>query len=173
MSERHGETYTHPSLPLFLVPGVIKGTDYFPTKAVQNTRRSEWGENSRINLHPHLSPAPPGKGGGWREYEGGRKDRKGRDHQLPGSPYHWLPHVPPRPETPARFSVRLPNPSPHHPKPRGPQSPGCPMGSPALALWRPDQGLEVGGLPVRWADPKSAPGTSQVTTQEDKSEGGV
>lgn len=65
MSEHPGETYTHLSLPLFLVPGVIKGTDYFPTKALQNTGRSKWGVggNSRINLHPHLSPAPPGKGG--------------------------------------------------------------------------------------------------------------
>lgn len=40
-----------------------------------------------------------------------------------------------------------------------------PLGGPTKDLRR--------GSPVRWADPKSAPGTSQVTTQEDKSEGGV
>lgn len=143
MSEHPGETYTHLSLPLFLVPGVIKGTDYFPTKALQNTGRSKWGVggNSRINLHPHLSPAPPGKGGGWRrrEREGGRKDRKGRDHQQVLH-YHWLHHVPPRPETLASQSFNAPSQTLDRPSPR--------WGAQRGPSGQRDQGLAAGVSPT-------------------------
>lgn len=60
------QTHSHPPkkthYSLSLVPGVlIKGTDLLCRTPVEIKKM---GGKSRINLHPHLSPAPPGKSGG-------------------------------------------------------------------------------------------------------------
>lgn len=65
---KQADTLTPQKTTLFSLPcpsGIDKGNRL----ALQNTRRDlkKMGGKSRINLHPHLSPAPPGKSGGWRE----------------------------------------------------------------------------------------------------------
>lgn len=108
---------------------------------------------------PHLE-----RGGGGGSVRAAERTEKAETTSSQVLHYHWLHHVPQRPETLASQSFTAPSPTHDHPSPR--------WGAQRGPSGRRDQGLAAGGLPDRWADLKSASGTSQVTTQE-KSEGGV
>lgn len=148
-THRDRRRQTHPPKKHTILSPLSLGIDKRNRLALQNTRRDKkMGGKSRINLHPHLSPAPPGKSRGWRECEGGRKDGKGRETS--GSQVLYTIGSITLHRSPARSLATLPKPSPpHHPKPRGAQPSEPWVGSPALTLLRPDQGLEAGVSPTR------------------------
>jgi hypothetical protein len=166
----HTHTHTHTHTALF-PRALIKGTDHFPSPP-REVKKKKKREETRVNLHPHLTPPHLENVGGWRESEGGRKDRAGRHLQLPGShtarSIRCHPSHRPWSYFPPRFRTLLP--ATVTPRVLNRLSPGWEdQNRPSSG---PNEGLR-GESPENWAGPSAAPALWSDRKGDDEAEGGV